>query len=194
VKSLAAQCLLGASIAIATWSCSAESLFDPGTFRSAVSDHKAFQQGDSLTVLIYENASAQTSAGTTTEKSGGPSVKFRLPTTAKDGGFINLEEDFNGKGRIERSGKLLGTITVIVQSVEPNGDLNVKGEQLIEMNEEKQSIKLEGRVRPIDVQENNTVVSAKIANARISYVGDGFLASRQHPGILTRLLSLLGLL
>jgi flagellar L-ring protein FlgH len=171
----------------------ADSLFDPQTFRAAVADRKAIQTGDALTVLIFENASAQTSAGTTTEKSGGPSLKLNLPTENKDWS-VGLQEDFEGRGKIERSGKLLGTITVVVQSIESNGDLNVKGEQLIEVNEEKQSIKLEGRVRPIDIQENNTVVSAKIANAKISYIGDGFLASRQRPGLLTRLFSLLGLL
>ncbi|MES2355368.1 MAG: flagellar basal body L-ring protein FlgH [Pseudomonadota bacterium] len=186
--------LFGISIVLMSLSCSADSLFDPGTFRSALSDRKAFQLGDSLTVLIYENASAQTSAGNTSEKSGGPSLKLRLPTSTKDGGLINLEEDFTGKGKIERSGKLLGTITVVVQSVESNGDLNIKGEQQIEINEDKQSIKLEGRVRPMDILENNSVVSARIANAKISYVGDGWLASRQHPGVLTRLFSMLGLL
>ena len=171
----------------------ADSLFDPQTFRSAVSDRKAFQTGDSLTVLILENASAQTSAGTSTEKSGGPSLKLRLPSQDRDMS-IGLEEDFAGRGKIERSGKLLGTITVTVESVQPNGDLNVKGDQLIEVNDEKQSIRLEGRVRPLDIQENNTVVSSKIANAKIAYIGDGILASRQRPGILTRLFSFLGLL
>jgi flagellar L-ring protein precursor FlgH len=81
-----------------------------------------------------------------------------------------------------------------VQSVEANGDLTVKGEQLIEINEDKQAIKLEGRVRTADIRENNTLDSTRIANAKISYVGDGVLASRQHPGVLSRLFSLLGLL
>lgn len=171
----------------------ADSLFNPDTYRSVVSDRRAAKVGDVLTVAIYENATAQSSAGTTAEKSGGTGVKVQSPSSNK-AYSLGMDEDFSGKGRIERSGKLLGTITVVVESVEPNGDLNVKGEQLIELNEEKQAITLQGRVRPVDIQENNTVVSSKVANARISYIGEGFLASRQRPGIFTILLSLLRLL
>jgi flagellar L-ring protein precursor FlgH len=171
----------------------ADSLFDQASYRSVVADRKAFQAGDALTVLILENASAQTSAQTVTSKSGGPSIKLALPSTSKDAS-VAMHEDFSGQGNISRSGKLLGTITVLVQSVEANGDLTVKGEQLIEINEDKQAIKLEGRVRTADIRENNTLDSTRIANAKISYVGDGVLASRQHPGVLSRLFSLLGLL
>jgi len=186
------NCILIVGAAIAGL-CHAESLYDSATFRSPVSDHKALNAGDNLTVLIYENATAQTSAGTTTEKTGGPSLKLQQPTQDRNWS-LSMAEDFSGNGKIQRSGKLLGTITVIVKSVEANGDLNIQGEQSIEFNEEKQLIKLEGRVRPVDIQENNSIVSTKIANAKISYVGDGVLASRQHPGLLTRFLSLLGLL
>ena len=77
----------------------------------------------------------------------------------------------------------------IVRSVEDNGDLIVSGEQLIKVNDEKQEIVLSGRVRPIDISENNTVVSSRLADARISYVGDGVLGEKQRPGILTRILS-----
>ena len=185
--------VISAMLLIAFSNAQADSLFDPHTFRATVADRKAVQVGDALTVLILENSSAQTSAGTSTEKSGGPSVKLKLPTQEKNMS-VGLEEDFAGKGRIERSGKLLGTITVIVKSVQPNGDLNVEGNELIEVNDEKQSIHVEGSVRPIDILDNNTVVSSKIANARISYVGDGILASRQRPGFLSIVLSLLGLL
>jgi flagellar L-ring protein precursor FlgH len=65
----------------------------------------------------------------------------------------------------------------------------VSGEQLIKVNDERQEIVLSGRVRPIDIAENNTVVSSRLADARISYVGDGVLGEKQRPGILTRILS-----
>jgi flagellar L-ring protein precursor FlgH len=189
-------CLTGIALPV-----NADSLFDQASFRSAAADRKAYQVGDALTILIMENTSAQTSAQTITTKSGGPSLKLSLPSVNAIGlketnksASIGMQEDFSGKGNIARSGKLLGTITVIVQSVEANGDLNVKGEQLIEINEDKQAIKLEGRVRMADIVENNTIESTRIANAKISYIGDGVLASRQHPGILSIVLSLLGLL
>jgi flagellar L-ring protein precursor FlgH len=171
----------------------ADSLYQEHGFRPLVGDRKASRPGDSLTVLVLENASASASADTSTEKSGAIGLSIKNPSIDK-AAAINLSDDFSGKGKIQRSGKLLAQITVTVQSVEQNGELNVKGEQLIEVNNEQQAIKLEGRVRPFDISDNNTVPSNRLANARISYVGDGILAEKQRPGILTRILSWLGLL
>ena len=80
-----------------------------------------------------------------------------------------------------------------VVGIEPNGDLRIAGDQLLEVNDEKQMISLEGKVRPEDVSENNSVVSNRIADAKIHYVGDGVLADGQKPGLITRVLTWLGL-
>jgi flagellar L-ring protein precursor FlgH len=189
--------LAGALFATCAFACSAlshaDSLFAEGTFQPLVSDYRAYRPGDSLTVLIVENASAAASADTTTEKSGGLGIGFKTHSQAKSA-TIDLNEDSAGKGKIQRTGKLLAQITVTVQTVEKNGELTVKGEQLLEFNNEKQQIRVEGRVRPRDISQNNTVLSTRVADARISYVGDGILGEKQSPGILTRLLSLFWLL
>ena len=70
----------------------------------------------------------------------------------------------------------------------------VSGRQQILVNGEKQLIELSGRVRPIDVTEANTVLSSRIADANITYIGDGILAEKQKQGILTHILGWLGLL
>jgi flagellar L-ring protein precursor FlgH len=95
--------------------------------------------------------------------------------------------------RTQRAGRLLAQITVSVVALEPNGDLQIAGEQLLEVNNEKQMIRLEGHVRPQDIGENNAVVSNRIANASIHYVGDGVLAEGQRPGWITRVLTWMGL-
>lgn len=175
----------------------AEDLFREETFRSLVSDHRAHRPGDALTVLIVENASAAASADTSTEKSGGVGVGLRTQGTSQStnrAATLELNEDSSGKGKIQRTGKLLAQITVTVQSVEKNGDLVLKGEQLLEFNNEKQQIRLEGRVRALDIAPNNTVLSTRVADARISYVGDGILGEKQSPGILTRIFSFFSLL
>jgi len=176
----------------------AESLYREASFRSLTSDNRAYRAGDVLTVLVVENASASASANTTTEKRGGIGVSLVLPTQIlKSGGgaaSVDLNDDFTGKGSINRSGRVLAQLSVTVIAVAPNGDMIIAGKQLIEVNDEKQSIVLEGRVRPVDVSESNTVLSSRIADAKITYVGDGVLAEKQRPGILTRILSWLGLL
>lgn len=171
----------------------AESLYSEERFRALTSDHRAHRVGDALTVLVVENASASASADTSTEKRGGAGLS--LSTTRRDeSAAATATEDFSGGGRIQRSGRLLAQLTVSVRGIAPNGDLLVSGAQVIEVNEEKQNIVLEGRVRPVDVSEANTVLSSRIAEARITYVGDGLLGEKQKPGLISRVLSWLGLL
>jgi flagellar L-ring protein precursor FlgH len=183
-------CILAAALAAPA---QGESLFREDLFRPLTSDHRAYRIGDALTVLVLENSSATTTADTSTEKRAG--VGLSLSTTRRDErAGANATEDFAGSGRIQRTGRLLAQLTVSVKAIAPNGDLLIGGAQLIEVNEEKQHIVLEGRVRAVDVSESNTVLSSRIADAKISYVGDGLLGEKQRPGVISRILSWLGIL
>lgn len=175
---------------IASWG---ESLYKEDTYRALVSDRRAYRAGDSLTILVYENSSASASADTSTEKSGGIGIAIKLPNYEKSPS-IKANEDFEGKGKIQRSGKLLAQLTVTVQDVAQNGELNIKGQQLLEINGEKQQIQVEGRVRPQDITEYNTVLSSRVADAKISYVGEGTITQKNTPGILSLIFTILGFL
>lgn len=170
-----------------------ENLYKDSDYRALTADRRAYQIGDILTVLVLENSSASATAGTNTDKSSDTGIKFLSPKSQKNYS-LDLQQNFDGNGRIARSGKLLAQISVLVIGKENNGDLLVKGEQVIEINGEKQSINLEGRVRPRDIDEGNSVLSSRIADAHITYIGDGVLAESQHKGWLTRLIAILGLL
>jgi len=165
-----------------------------GSYRSLTSDNRAYRVGDMLTVLVVENSSASANANTTAEKSGG--LTFGMKTSTRgESGSLQLGDTFGGKGQIQRSGRLLAQLSVIVRDVDAaSGTLSVAGEQQILVNDEKQEIKLSGKVRPIDILDNNTVLSTRLAEAHISYIGDGILSEKQHPGLLTRLLGWLGIL
>jgi flagellar L-ring protein FlgH len=171
----------------------AEGLYQPGQFQSLTADRRAYRPGDVLTVQIVEASSAQSTADTKTEKNGSVNMALKTPSLDK-AASVNLADQFSGGGSIQRSGRLLAQVTAVVQSVYPNGLLHVKAEQVIELNSEKQEIRLEGNVRPIDITDGNTVLSTRIADAKISYIGDGVLGEKQKPGILTRFLSWLGIL
>lgn len=171
----------------------ADSLYNEASFHPLVADARALNVGDNLTIVVTEFASVTTTARTAVDKDG--TVSGTVTGTNKTrNGSINLNENFNGGGRIERSGKLVAELTAVVQSVDANGDLWVKGRQDISVNDEIQTLYVEGRVRPQDIGPDNTVLSSRLADARISYTGNGLLAEKQHPGILTRFLSWLGLL
>lgn len=171
----------------------AQSLYSEGQYQSLVSDQRARRAGDVITVMIVENASASSGADTSSERSNGAGFNAELLGHPKRAGQLGTDVDFDGRGRTQRSGRLLAQISVRVESVADNGDLLIAGQQAIAINDEKQEIRLSGRVRPQDVSDGNTVLSSRVADARISYMGDGELADRQRPSWWNRLLVLLGL-
>jgi len=171
----------------------AADLFDPNTYQAMTSDKRALRVGDALTVLVYEDSSASSSADTSTNTSAGLRTDFSRTNGARNGFQAGVGDDYGGRGRIQRSGRLLAQLSVPVQEILPNGDLAVAGEQRIDVNGEKTNIKLKGRVRPQDIASNNTVLSSRLADVSIEYIGDGYLTDRSRPGLIPRVLAWLGL-
>jgi flagellar L-ring protein FlgH len=181
---------------LATLPCSAalaDSLYNEASFRPFVADARALRVGDNLTVVVTEFASVTTTARTSTDKDASLNGTI-AGTNSSRSGSIAIGEDFTGGGRIERSGRLVAQLTVVVQAIDANGDLHIKGQQDITLNNELQTLSVEGRVRQQDIGANNTVLSTRLSDSKITYVGDGLLAEKQRPGILTRLLSWLRVL
>lgn len=171
----------------------AVNLYHSDDYRPLTSDRRGKKIGDVITVLVTESSSAAASAGTQTDKSNNGGISHTTPSRQRSYS-LGLSENFDGGGKISRTGRLLAQLSVTVIDIGPNGDLYVKGDQNIEINGEKQSISLEGRVRPVDISEANTVASSRISDAKITYIGDGVLAESQHKGWLSRVLSFLGLI
>ena len=162
-----------------------ESVYSNG-YKPLMVDHKASSVGDLLTVLIYESASAAASANTNSSKSIGVSASVESSHLDKFG-KVDLSNDTEGAGTISRTGKLVASVSVLVDSVSENGDLIVSGRQKIEFNDETQHISIKGLVRKDDIQSDNTVLSTRLADAEIIFIGDGLLGERQKPGIITRI-------
>ena len=101
-----------------------ETLYNADTYRAVASDRRAYRVGDVLTVLIVENSTASATAGTRTDKGNDVGVKFSSPNSQKNYS-LNLDENFDGGGKIARSGKLLAQISVVVKSINDNGDFDV---------------------------------------------------------------------
>ena len=58
----------------------------------------------------------------------------------------------------------------------------------ITVNGEKQTLHVKGIVRDQDISARNTVVSTSLANAEITYEGEGMISRQQKPGLISRLL------
>jgi flagellar L-ring protein FlgH len=171
-----------------TWA-SSESLLD----RPLFADHVASRPGDVLTIVITESAAASATARTRTDKRDRLAASVRLPNDTRDDVEASLGTDFSGGGQIQRTGKLLAKLAVVVETVDANGNLWIRGEQDILVNKERQRIALSGLVRRADIAPDNSVVSSRIASARIEFKGDGLLGRQQSPGLLGLIFRLLGL-
>jgi flagellar L-ring protein precursor FlgH len=96
----------------------------------------------------------------------------------------NTSSKYDGSGSTTRTDNLNATISARVIDVLGNGNFIIEGRRNITVNHEDQIIVLEGTVRPQDISTDNTVNSAQIADARITYSGKGIVSDRQSPGWL----------
>lgn len=179
-------------LALAGGAAHADDLYNEKTYRPLASDKRAHLPGDVLTVMIVENSSALTSADTQLQRSNTIGVQAGTKTR-NESLAIAANNKFDGGGTVQRAGRLLAQMSVTIIGVAPNGDLVVAGEQTLEINADRQKIRVEGRVRPLDVSDQNTVFSYRLADARISYIGDGDLAARQRPGLWSRFFTWVGI-
>ena len=76
--------------------------------------------------------------------------------------------------------------TVTVAQRLPNGNLLVRGEKNIMINQGTEFVRIEGIVRPVDISPANTVQSYKVANASISYGSRGAINSANSKSWLAR--------
>lgn len=182
---------LGALL-VAAPALAGEAFLDLGSGRGGIAQLKALVVGDIVTVRIVENSSASAQAKTDlnskSEVSGGPGLG--MLNLVRDWG-LDTENKFQGNGKSSRSGNLQATISTRIVEIMPNGDYRLQGDRVVVINGEEQRIRLGGLVRPVDVRADNTVASTFIADAHISYDGQGELGDASSPGLLTRLVNFL---
>jgi flagellar L-ring protein precursor FlgH len=94
-----------------------------------------------------------------------------------------------GTGTVSREGTLTGTLAAIIVAINENGNFDIAGKRSVTINNEEQLMVLTGTVRPSDINYDNTINSSLIANAAISYFGEGVVADEQRVGWLMRALS-----
>lgn len=163
---------------------------DIALFENAV----ARRVGDTLTVRLNERTNATKSSSTSTSKSTsvdmpGPTIAGR-PVTAHGTPILSASvensTEFDGEGDSSQSNRLEGDITVTVAQRLPNGNLLVRGQKWITINQGREYVRIQGIVRPIDIDPDNSISSLKVADAQIAYGGKGALADASTPGLLAR--------
>ncbi|WP_163326506.1 flagellar basal body L-ring protein FlgH [Klebsiella aerogenes] len=157
-------------------------------------DRRPRNVGDTLTIVLQENVSASKSSSANASRNG--SSKFGVATAPRylDGLLGNARADmdisgdnsFGGKSGANANNTFNGTITVTVNQVLSNGNLHVVGEKQIAINQGTEFIRFSGVVNPRTISGSNSVTSTQVADARIEYVGNGYINEAQTMGWLQR--------
>ena len=169
------------------------SIYHDGQGMELFTDPRAHRAGDILTVVLVESTQATKKSATSTSKGDKASIKSPtlLGKTLSLGGRVadiglDGERTFDGAGSSSQSNQLTGQITVTVAQRMSNGNLLVRGEKWLTINQGQELVRISGIVRPQDIGQDNTVPSTRVADARISYTGRGTLADANTRGWLSR--------
>jgi len=163
---------------------------DVALFENPVARHI----GDTVTIVLSESTAAKKSATTNTAKSTNQSLPgisvLGKAVTIKGNPITSASIDdsskFAGEGDSAQSNSLTGYITCTVTRLLPNGNLYIRGEKWIGINQGSEYVRLSGVIRPIDIAPDNSVPSLKVGAANISYGGKGALADANNQGWLSR--------
>ena len=178
---------------------SANSLWRNGA-RAFFHDQRAMRVGDILTVNINVNDNAKLSNETIATRAGSntlgiPNILGLEKTLAHNGvpianQSVSTNSSFknDGSGSVNRSEAVSLTVAAVVTGVLANGNLVIQGKQEIMINSEKRILEVAGIVRPEDITSANTIQHTQIAEARISYGGQGTVSRVQNTPAATSLL------
>jgi flagellar L-ring protein FlgH len=167
-----------------------------GSLADIAMDFRATRVGDVVTVIVAEQASANSQGTTSTKRtsSANASVNSLFGPKVANGALANLanlsgQQQLQGQGATSRITTLTTTLSARVLKVLPNGNLIVEGTKAVAINSEVQNVSLRGIVRPIDIGPDNSITSSRVADLEVRINGRGVVNDAIHrPNFLYRLL------
>lgn len=171
----------------------AGAIYQEATAVSLFEDRRAHRVGDILIVVLSEKTSTNKKAETDVKKDNeivfNQGMLLGNTPSQGDNSFetnLNQEREFESEAESAQSNNLMGTIAVTVSAILPNGLMEVRGEKWMTLNNGEEFIRVRGLVRPHDVAPDNTILSTRLADSRITYSGTGDFANSNKQGWLSR--------
>jgi len=162
-------------------------------------DARALRENDLVVIKIEENANANRNANTDLTRNSDATLAIdaflkRIAPTAKSleasvGVTSQSDMQFNGDGASSRTEHFIATVPSLVRKVLPNGNLFIEGHRVVLVNNEEQHFYISGVIRPIDIEQDNSIKSTQVADAEIEFTGRGDLSDNQKQGWFARHLS-----
>jgi flagellar L-ring protein precursor FlgH len=186
---------------------SADSLFpkdDPTAGDLYHAKPKVYNIGDIVLVKVEENALGSSGAKTDIAGEHKTDVSFNN-TGILDailspfwrllglGGALQekTKSEYKGDGDTDRQGKVSALVSVLVVDLTENGYLVIEGRKEVKINHETQVLVVSGIVRPQDIDQDNTILSYKIADTRVEYIGEGQISKKLKPGFISQIFDLI---
>lgn len=104
---------------------------------------------------------------------------------------FTFENDYEGKGEVDRTDTFTTRVTARVIDVKPNGNLVLEAKKYYEHDEERATVTLTGECRSRDVTAQNTVLSSQLADLEITVEHTGSARDAARRGWLMRLFDFL---
>jgi flagellar L-ring protein precursor FlgH len=170
----------------------ANALWVPGS-HSFFHDPRASHVGDLITIDITIADAAKIQDTTTRTRTNsddanltnffGLENKLQKVLGSDPASLVKMGSDTSnvGAGSVDRSEDINLTLAAIVTQTLANGNLVVSGHQQVRVNSEMRDLQIAGIVRPEDITQDNTVNLSQIAEARVSYGGQGQITDVQQP-------------
>jgi len=170
---------------------SAGAIFQAGSgYSGLVTGTRARALGDMVTIILTEATSTTKSTNGRTSREGSFGI---TPPTSGPLDFLNpdalkaaAEGSFTGGGNAAQQSRLNGAVAVTIAAVYPNGTAEVVGEKQMMLSQGDEWVQFAGRIRLVDIDSDNRLASAQVANARIIYSGKGAVQQASRPGWLSR--------
>jgi flagellar L-ring protein precursor FlgH len=164
---------------------------------SWTADRKDYAVGDVITVLVTEAtlATATKSQSGTDQQSRANDMDIEppkigttsLPSLAATMG-MNKKSSSSQAGDAKRGVNFKGDISVRVVAIDKNGQVQIKGTKVVDVDKNKQTLDFSGWIRPQDVTLDNIVSSDRVADASLQYSLSGDLG-KTRGGIIGRILN-----
>jgi flagellar L-ring protein precursor FlgH len=163
------------------------SIFSAAAYAPLYGGTRAHAVGDALTILLVESTTATKAVNSKSSKDGGIALvppKAGPLSVNPDKLSASNNSNFDGKGSASQTSSLAGALSVTIAEVRPNGTALVRGEKQMLLSQGREWIQLSGIVRLSDIDQDNTIASTRVADARIEYSGKGALQNASKQGWL----------
>jgi len=168
------------------WSSNRQTFFE---------DQRANEVGDILTVLVNIDDEAELENETERTRNSSENAGLDnflgyetalgdvLPESVSNSDLVGVDADstHTGEGSIEREEEVTVQMAATVTQILPNGNMVIYGRQEVRVNFENRILQIAGVIRPEDISTGNTISHEQIAEARISYGGEGQITDVQQP-------------